>query len=153
MNKKTVRKDYKRLHCKKREAVVNGAWGIIAIAIFGRGEDYAWNGLGTGWGQGVNYFMLINKYAKEISNAKGKGDKDRIKRSFLKRLRKTMDELVEGGQRGGVERGGRNAKAGPATGTEGVKERGLFGETIIQKEPIPLPKSFITLPFRSFIST
>jgi V8-like Glu-specific endopeptidase len=40
---------------------VNGAWGIIAISSFERGEHYAWNGLGTGWGQGVNYFMPITE--------------------------------------------------------------------------------------------
>ena len=38
---------------------VNGVWGIIAIASFERGEDYAW-GFGTGWGQAVNYLVALS---------------------------------------------------------------------------------------------
>lgn len=34
-------------------------WGVIAVASAERGEHYAWNGYGIGWGQGANYFMPI----------------------------------------------------------------------------------------------
>ena len=49
---------------------VNGTWGIIAIVSFEAGDQYAWNGLGTGWGQGANYFMPINEelYNKAIQD-------------------------------------------------------------------------------------
>jgi len=70
----------------------------------------------------------MNKYAKELSDAKGKGERDRIKRDFLERLRETVDELITGAERRGAEGGRRNAKAGIVAGTEGIEERGLFGE-------------------------
>ena len=63
----------------------------------------------------------LNKYAEELSNARGKGEKDRIKRAFLERLRETIDELFTGAEGRGVERGGRNAKAGVVAGAGGVK--------------------------------
>jgi hypothetical protein len=49
---------------------------------------------------------------EELSDARGKGEKDKIKRDFLERLRKTMDKLFERGQRGGTEGGRGNARLG-----------------------------------------
>jgi len=80
----------------------------------------------------------LNKYAEELSNVRSKGEKDRIKRDFLERLRETINEFIKGGKGTDIKIGRGDAKTGAYKDTERLEDNLLKPEQYEFGKSIPV---------------